>query len=57
MATEAPSAEPTQDIAVPPEPAEHASRTEVEALAPGKVQVIRRNGKVTHFDRTRSWSP
>ncbi len=50
MATEAPSAEPTQDIAVPPEPAERASRTEVEALAPGKVQVIRRNGKVTHFD-------
>jgi ribonucleoside-diphosphate reductase alpha chain len=50
MANEAPSAEPTYGSAIPPEPAVGRTRTAVDTLAPGRVQVIRRNGKVTHFD-------
>ncbi len=50
MATEAPSATPPQPFAVPPQSARRDASAEVKAHAPGKVQVIRRNGKVTHFD-------
>ncbi len=53
MSSEAPSATaPHQPVTVAPTaPAGSAlPRGEIEAHAPGKVQVIRRNGKVTHFD-------
>jgi ribonucleoside-diphosphate reductase alpha chain len=50
MATEASSATPSQTIAPPPQSADQEPGLEVKAHTPGKVQVIRRNGKVTHFD-------
>ncbi len=31
----------------------HTSQTEMDSLTPGKFQVIRRNGQVTHFDATK----
>ena len=50
MATEAPTADPNSGTTIPPQPGSKASQAELESLAPGRVQVIRRNGKVTHFD-------
>jgi ribonucleoside-diphosphate reductase alpha chain len=53
MSSEAPSATVAhQSVTVAPTapPASSVSTGEIEAHAPGKVQVIRRNGKVTHFD-------
>ena len=50
MALEAPSAVPSDRIAVPPEPNRLKNQAEIAAHTPGQVQVIRRNGKVTHFD-------
>jgi ribonucleoside-diphosphate reductase alpha chain len=50
MATGAPSATPPKTAAPPPRSAEQEAAVEAMAHAPGKVQVIRRNGKVTHFD-------
>ncbi|NEV61762.1 ribonucleoside-diphosphate reductase subunit alpha [Thiorhodococcus minor] len=48
-----PSPQPTQHkdaIAEPASPAASDVGIETAAYVPGKVQVIRRNGKVTHFD-------
>jgi len=50
MAAEAPSATTPESIAVPPEPSPSEHQAEIGAFVPGRVQVIRRNGKVTHFD-------
>ncbi|MFB1490946.1 MULTISPECIES: ribonucleoside-diphosphate reductase subunit alpha [unclassified Thiocapsa] len=62
MSTESPSlvestpaedavARPGQPAKPNPNPARHSdSAPEITAHTPGKVQVIRRNGKVTHFD-------
>ncbi|MEA3274690.1 MAG: ribonucleoside-diphosphate reductase subunit alpha [Pseudomonadota bacterium] len=50
MGTEAPSANPPETIVVPPTSDGPDPQVEVTAHAPGQVQVIRRNGKVTHFD-------
>ena len=50
MAQEAPSAVPPHTIAIPPAPKAQENQAEIAAHAPGQVQVIRRNGKVTHFD-------
>ena len=50
MASEAPSAVPPDSIAIPPEPKGQDNQAEIAAHAPGQVQVIRRNGKVAHFD-------
>ncbi|SDW05887.1 ribonucleoside-diphosphate reductase alpha chain [Thiocapsa roseopersicina] len=62
MSTESPSlvestpaedavARPGQPAKPSPSPARHGdSAPEITAHTPGKVQVIRRNGKVTHFD-------
>ncbi len=50
MAIQAPSVDPIQPIAAPPEAVPRTTMAEIDSLAPGKVQVIRRNGKVTHFD-------
>ena len=53
MSSEAPSATVAhQSVAIAPTapPASPASTGQIEAHAPGKVQVIRRNGKVTRFD-------
>jgi ribonucleotide reductase alpha subunit len=50
MAPEAPSATPPDTVAVPPAAERRERPAEVIAHTPGQVQVIRRNGKVTHFD-------
>jgi ribonucleoside-diphosphate reductase alpha chain len=50
MAQVAPSATPPESFAVPAEPKRQDGWAEIAAHAPGQVQVIRRNGKVTHFD-------
>ncbi len=50
MAQEAPSSVPPHTIAIPPAPKPQENQAEIAAHAPGQVQVIRRNGKVTHFD-------
>ncbi|MCG6859976.1 MAG: ribonucleoside-diphosphate reductase subunit alpha [Chromatiaceae bacterium] len=50
MAPEVPSAVPLDTVALSPEPERRDKQTEIVAHAPGQVQVIRRNGKVTHFD-------
>ncbi len=50
MAQEAPSSVPPHTIAIPPAPKAQENQAEIAAHAPGQVQVIRRNGKVTHFD-------
>ena len=39
-----------EDIAIPPSEAKPASSLDVAANTPGQLAVIRRNGKVTHFD-------
>jgi ribonucleoside-diphosphate reductase alpha chain len=49
MAPEAPSVVAADIVAAPPAKGRDAP-AEIAARAPGQVQVIRRNGKVTHFD-------
>ncbi|MCB2264238.1 MAG: ribonucleoside-diphosphate reductase subunit alpha [Candidatus Thiosymbion ectosymbiont of Robbea hypermnestra] len=50
MAPEAPFAVPPDTTSPPPEAAPGDPRAEIAAHAPGRVQVIRRNAEVTHFD-------
>jgi len=50
MAREAPSAVTPDGIAIPAAPKAKRNQAEIGDHAPGQVQVIRRNGKVTHFD-------
>jgi ribonucleoside-diphosphate reductase alpha chain len=53
MATNAPSVITPQTFDVPPQGAQQDASAEVQAHAPGKLQVIRRNGKVTRFDASK----
>ena len=50
MASEAPSVAPLDTIGILPTPMGQDNQAEIAAHAPGQVQVIRRNGKVTHFN-------
>ena len=45
-----PSTAPQESLSPPPAPKSEDPSLEIRAHAPGQVQVIRRNGKVTHFD-------
>ncbi|MFD2113614.1 ribonucleoside-diphosphate reductase subunit alpha [Thiorhodococcus fuscus] len=50
-ATQTPPANPIQNVtSIAKNEAQNDTDIEIAAHAPGKVQVIRRNGKVTHFD-------
>ena len=48
--TDTPSSAAREPVVAPNTPEAHDASAEVAAHAPGRVQVIRRNGKVTHFD-------
>ncbi len=50
MAIEASAARPEENPIAPPPSESRTPSPEISSLAPGQVQVIRRNGKVTHFD-------
>lgn len=50
MASETPFVVPPDTLATPSEHEPRDNRAEITAHAPGRVQVIRRNAEVTHFD-------